>query len=1059
MNESINENDLMSYINEELIGNNAEKEELNDEIYSKYVKTENFDKNSIGLTEKNKLDLAQAALLSSLTNNVYNQTFPLSPPQDDVNSSNNEIYLNSQNIPSNNLNSPSMELEALSPSSMGSEVNDITTEEQNLMNLTQLYQNNSLISSDNLIDPGLLSQLSTNSDFLNNNALLNAMCTGENNKSQLFPQVLPNSNVAVSSAYINDALNPLSAVNISIPTNNNIPVTLNTGMSLPTITVPSNMKFTVPSNDLNLNNDMTTDTTDIDLTALQSLSSLAMNGPLVVDNSNPTPSSLMDTISSIATSTTTTAANKTSIPSVVTNATTGSTMSSSSVSSATAKASNSSLSETLDLASLKSSVSETLQLTKKLSQNNSLDTTSTIKEEKPNIIDVTDILKSDVAASCLNLLKGSKGKPGRKKKCLQASSDSNNSSTSNTNSISSSSIDNKFPYLNLLNKGTEGTSINANTNIKTLQANSVKFPIIKPKIGPASTNDSHTPILPIAPATTKSNSISCFNGPLLAKSPSAKPSILPTPILPNGSTDKSNNNNNNKVKTAYQKRQERLLKNREAAHLSRKRKREQLHMLETHAQELIAENQTLKLKVIELEQLNEKLLKENELLKTNLKEKENKGINDLSVKIKKEITDIPEMTEINTNALSNDIYNLYIKSEVNTNSCNTSSTQNKSSTKGKEIGIVFMVILFSFSIFTFPLSIFTGKSNNDNSHSLISSFMNRFNDFSLASISSDNAGKILSGGYEKEKPFLLDSGSYEFTGTEGNHGELEIRSMDRKRNGKSRKIKNTNSNDKSKRKHNTTHRNIKKNYEYTSYNEISSLMSVFHPKNVNLDDDSLKQMTLLQHWIVEGFCSIHENHTYAKDPSNVKDIIKIYNDDNKNEGSTDLTVKKNVHEYYDSSKTFAKDIPWNMKQFIKFYPDTTYFYSPKLVQLFPLSVNDILEPSIPIINRLQPNDTAEVQETNNNKETNVSPSSRYSSSTYSNKKSNESEMEENIHRNNHSASKSESQDDDNVYHLPFTNKPKMAIITNIESDDIDEESNSYLMIDFEIKGARLIENE
>jgi len=203
MTESINENDLMSYINEELIGNNAEKEELNDEIYSKYVKTENFDKNSIGLTEKNKLDLAQAALLSSLTNNVYNQTFPLSPPQDDVNSSNNAIYLNSQNIPSNNLNSPSMELEALSPSSMGSEVNDITTEEQNLMNLTQLYQNNSLISSDNLIDPGLLSQLSTNSDFLNNNALLNAMCTGENNKSQLFPQVLPNSNVAVSSAYIN----------------------------------------------------------------------------------------------------------------------------------------------------------------------------------------------------------------------------------------------------------------------------------------------------------------------------------------------------------------------------------------------------------------------------------------------------------------------------------------------------------------------------------------------------------------------------------------------------------------------------------------------------------------------------------------------------------------------------------------------------------------------------------------------------------------------------------------------------------------------------------------
>jgi hypothetical protein len=706
----------------------------------------------------------------------------------------------------------------------------------------------------------------------------------------------------------------------------------------------------------------------------------------------------------------------------------------------------------LDLTSIKSSVNETLELTKKLSQSNG----SVLKEG--NSIDVTDILKSDVAASCLNLLKGSKGKPGRKKKCLQSPSDANNANaTSATTSSTAAAINNSktFPLLNALNANNDKNATGAVVN-PLLASQSVKFPIIKPK---ASSTDNHTPILPLAPATTKSSSINCFNNN--ASKPLSSNLVRPTPILPNGSTEKSNTNNANAnpVKTAYQKRQERLLKNREAAHLSRKRKREQLHMLETHAQELIAENQTLKLKVIELEQLNEKLLKENELLKTNLKEKENKGINDLSVKIKKEITDIPEMTEINTNALSNDIYNLYIKSEVNTNSCNTSSTQNKSSTKGKEIGIVFMVILFSFSIFTFPLSIFTGKSNNDNSHSLISSFMNRFNDFSLASISSDNAGKILSGGYEKEKPFLLDSGSYEFTGTEGNHGELEIRSMDRKRNGKSRKIKNTNSNDKSKRKHNTTHRNIKKNYEYTSYNEISSLMSVFHPKNVNLDDDSLKQMTLLQHWIVEGFCSIHENHTYAKDPSNVKDIIKIYNDDNKNEGSTDLTVKKNVHEYYDSSKTFAKDIPWNMKQFIKFYPDTTYFYSPKLVQLFPLSVNDILEPSIPIINRLQPNDTAEVQETNNNKETNVSPSSRYSSSTYSNKKSNESEMEENIHRNNHSASKSESQDDDNVYHLPFTNKPKMAIITNIESDDIDEESNSYLMIDFEIKGARLIENE
>jgi len=205
MSETINnDNDLLSYIKEELIANNSEKEELNEELFSKYVKTENIGKNSVvGLNEKNKVELSEISLLSSFTNNVYNQTLPLSPPQDDINSPNNEIYLNSQNPTSNNLNSPSMELEALSPSSLGSEVNDIKTEEQNLMNLAQLYQNNSLIQSDNLINPELLSQYSTNSEFFNNNALLNAMCTTENNKSQLFQQVLPNTNITIPSTYIN----------------------------------------------------------------------------------------------------------------------------------------------------------------------------------------------------------------------------------------------------------------------------------------------------------------------------------------------------------------------------------------------------------------------------------------------------------------------------------------------------------------------------------------------------------------------------------------------------------------------------------------------------------------------------------------------------------------------------------------------------------------------------------------------------------------------------------------------------------------------------------------
>jgi len=211
MAESINNDDLLSYINEDFITNNSSKNDLNDEIYSNYIKTENTNSNKnnnpLGLTEKRKIELAQASIYNSITNN-YNQNLPLSPPQDnDINSPNNDVLFNSQNVNNQALNmsqSPSMELEALSPSSIGSDVNDINnnkSDEQNLINLTNIYQNNGLIT-DSLINTSLLSY--TNPELISNSALLNAMCTDESNKSQLFPQVFPNTNIPISSsAYIN----------------------------------------------------------------------------------------------------------------------------------------------------------------------------------------------------------------------------------------------------------------------------------------------------------------------------------------------------------------------------------------------------------------------------------------------------------------------------------------------------------------------------------------------------------------------------------------------------------------------------------------------------------------------------------------------------------------------------------------------------------------------------------------------------------------------------------------------------------------------------------------
>ncbi|KAJ3096566.1 hypothetical protein HDU97_005767 [Phlyctochytrium planicorne] len=66
------------------------------------------------------------------------------------------------------------------------------------------------------------------------------------------------------------------------------------------------------------------------------------------------------------------------------------------------------------------------------------------------------------------------------------------------------------------------------------------------------------------------------------------------------------------------KKQERMVKNRQAADESRKRKREHLQSLETHAQALITENDGLRARVLELEQLNLKLGQENLALKTAL---------------------------------------------------------------------------------------------------------------------------------------------------------------------------------------------------------------------------------------------------------------------------------------------------------------------------------------------------------------------------------------------------------------------------------------------------------
>jgi len=311
---------------------------------------------------------------------------------------------------------------------------------------------------------------------------------------------------------------------------------------------------------------------------------------------------------------------------------------------------------------------------------------------------IMPILKSNVAKSCLNLLKETKGKPGRKKKSTTNKTTSSTTtstlasvtiktepqsdSTTNKVTLSDSKTDIKkasIPMVDVKPVVTKSlsTPIIGQASKDTKSNPSLqKYPVLKPKSQPS--NMSTPFVLSILNQIHGKTSLFPLNNGLDAKKVSSNPSLIdattkkspsslpsldkskevkkesikytnlnfknqdfPTttlcqsPFSLTSSPSMASMNKNlpfplsqslfqqmnqklnvlssdqpnitatkNEKKSAYQKRQDRLLKNREAAHLSRKRKREQLHKLEAHAQELISENQQLKEKVIELEKSN-----------------------------------------------------------------------------------------------------------------------------------------------------------------------------------------------------------------------------------------------------------------------------------------------------------------------------------------------------------------------------------------------------------------------------------------------------------------------
>lgn len=119
---------------------------------------------------------------------------------------------------------------------------------------------------------------------------------------------------------------------------------------------------------------------------------------------------------------------------------------------------------------------------------------------------------------------------------------------------------------------------------------------------------------------------------LLPKIPSVDPNAKLLPIPTSNSTDGTENPPISDQPTSpAQKRAARLIKNRAAASESRKRKREQHQMLESRAEQLQVENDSLRARVSELKRENETLRKENGDLRSRLARYEHRIEDDMTV--------------------------------------------------------------------------------------------------------------------------------------------------------------------------------------------------------------------------------------------------------------------------------------------------------------------------------------------------------------------------------------------------------------------------------------------
>ncbi|KAF9957494.1 hypothetical protein BGZ72_001776 [Mortierella alpina] len=189
---------------------------------------------------------------------------------------------------------------------------------------------------------------------------------------------------------------------------------------------------------------------------------------------------------------------------------------------------------------------------------------------------------------------------------------------------------------------------------------------------------------PLSPCIMPAPSATTAGPGLQARRPSIIPALTPSlarsnPVIVKSTLVPDEKPQSEAVMSAQAKRQERLIKNRAAALLSRKRKREHINLLESHTDMLKNDNQELRERVSELEENVKVLTQERD-------------------SARKECERLRQLNGLTARPnLHSDTILMDMDLERNIRSVDAERGLNSKAT-----GVVFMIILFSFALFNLP---------------------------------------------------------------------------------------------------------------------------------------------------------------------------------------------------------------------------------------------------------------------------------------------------------------------------------------------------------------------